>query len=738
MTTTRTWSGRWICGRPVYQPQQQPAPYLRQTFTLDKAPSSAIAYVCTGGWHELYVNGLKVDDRVLAPTISQFDRHLGYIAYDIAWLLRPGRNAIVAHLGNGLYNCQTSEVWNFVNAYWRDSPKLLCDIVVDGALVAKSDATWKAAPSPVIFDAMRNGETYDCSLEVAGFADADLDDSGWRGVELCNPPGGIPILEEQEPTRICHRYRPAAITRHSDQSWLIDFGTNLTGWTEITLRNDGSSHEPASVRLIHTEHITEDGQPDARNINSFIKSGDCQTDTVILRPEPGVTVFHPHFTYHGYRYTTVTASHPGVTIELAEGCFIHNDFPQIGTFDSSDETLNRLQQLTMQSYLCNFTGIPTDCPHREKNGWTGDAQLAAETGLWNYDGTRAYNAFMQTFADTQRPSGQFPGIAPSAGWGYNWGSGPAWDSIIFELAWQLRRFRNDSTIITQFYQNMKDYLAYCESMANDDLVSFGLGDWCAFDQSHAPTTRLTSSAYVYCDALRFAEFAALTGHDEDAAAARGLAQRIRAAVQREFDNHDGSWANDSVTALACVLYYRLCQPEQETELAARLADKVRAFDHKTDFGILGAKWTPRALAEHGYGTDAFLLVTQPEYPGWANWIRQGATTLQEHWNGSSSQNHIMFGDISAWMYEFLGGLSPDFHHPGFARVTFSPCLVPQLNRVDVSYRAPNGTLAVHWERQADGSVDIDLDLPEGTVADVRLPGLAPADVTGKQHFHVKP
>ena len=192
MNLERKWLGRWInAGRTMGTPTSEmvSAPYLRKTFLCERKPQKASLFLCGLGWHVLYVNGRKADDRVLAPTVSQFDKHVGYIEYDVTRLLKKGKNAVTVLLGNGLFNCRV-HMWSFDKAPWRDFPKLLCDIVIDGKTAAKSDASWKVHASPVTFNEFRNGQYYDARLEVPGFADPGLDDSDWKAASLCMPPGG--------------------------------------------------------------------------------------------------------------------------------------------------------------------------------------------------------------------------------------------------------------------------------------------------------------------------------------------------------------------------------------------------------------------------------------------------------------------------------------------------------------------------------------------------------------------
>ena len=724
----RQWRGRWInAGLTMGSPSDEvlPAPYLRKTFDCAQKPEKASVFLCGLGWHELYINNQKADDRVLAPAVSQFDKHVGFIEYDVTNLLQQGKNAVAVLLGNGWYNCQTHEVWSFDKAPWRDYPKLLCDIVVDGQTVAWSNASWKVHASPITFDALRNGQYYDARLETADFASPELDDSEWTAAGLAVPPGGRVIRETAQPCKVMHTY--PAVSKRFVTSVLTtyDFGVNLAGWCRIKVRGETG----AQVEIRYSELA----DPVSGNINtqefiSFIKSGPFQTDRYILKGDAAEEVYEPSFTYHGFRYAQIYITGKAEVVDI-QACFVHTAFDEMGCFESSDAILNTLQRNTLQSFKSNFVGIPTDCPHREKNGWTGDAALAAETGLWNFDMVPGFAHFTRIVADTQRPDGQLPGIAPSGGWGYNWGSGPAWDTVLFEYPYQTYVFTGNIEPIAKYYDNFKLYIEYCASRAEDDLIDFGLGDWCHWDRAQIAPVEVTSSGYYYQNVLRTAFFADRLGKTDDAAELRALASRIRHSFVKKFANPDGSFADGSLTATAAAIYFGLIDGWEAEKSAATLVKQVREQQHKANFGILGAKYTLRVLADHGYADDALEMITQQEFPGWGYQVRIGATSLWENWNGKDSRNHIMFGDISAWMYQYLGGIRPMKETPGFRKFKLQPCFVKKLSHIKACHRSPWGMIRSQWQKQA-GAICYEFDIPSGSCADIILPGQTICDAVG--------
>ena len=350
----------------------------------------------------------------------------------------------------------------------------------------------------------------------------------------------------------------------------------------------------------------------------------------------------------------------------------------------------------------------------------GDALLAAETGLFNFDLASSYHDWLQSVADAQRPNGQLPGIVPTGGWGFNWGSGPAWDSAFLLIPWYVYLYTGKAQIIEENYAGMKRYIEYLDTLATNHIVRFGLGDWCHVDRSRITDTRVTSTGYYYADTVVMAKCAELIGNKKDAKAFHDLAKQIAISFNNQFYNGDGTYAKGEITALGCALYQGLCPLEETAKTAAKLDESVKANRYRADFGILGAKYVPRALADYGYAQSAYRLITQPAFPGWVDWINHGATTLWESWTGADSQNHIMYGDIAAWMLQYLAGITPDEKHPGFSELTIRPFAPQELNALKVSCLLPCGSVKVDWKKEKN-TFRLNLALPKGVPCTVILP-----------------
>ena len=723
----KDWRAQWIksaAKMPSSPPYPvPPSPVLRRDFRVKKPVKSATAYVCGLGYFELRLNGKKVGDHVLDPAFSRYDRRALYVGLDVTSQLREGANALGVMLGHGWYNCHTKEVWQFESASWRDVPKLFLQLHIeylDGTQdVVCSDETWKASTGPIVFDGLRNGEVYDARNETPGWDQPGFDDSAWAESIIAAGPGGVLSAQPSEPCRVTATIAPVSMKEVRPGVWVYDLGQNFAGWAQLHV----SGPAGAEITLKYAEKIGPDGDIDQKNIEWFIKSGECQTDKYTLKGE-GEETWEPRFTYHGFRWVQMTGFPGTPTLANLRGCVVGTDFPEAGGFACSDDLLNRIQTCTKWAYVSNFVGIPTDCPHREKNGWTGDAVLACETGLLNYDSASGYTKWLEDMRDEQRPNGALPGIVPTGGWGYNWGNGPAWDSAAVLIPWYLYLYRGDARILAQQYETMRRYVDYMTTLATKHIVSYGLGDWCdpSMDAGNGVTcpSAVTSTGYYFVDSLVLAQTAEILGKASDARKYRALAGKIRQAFNKTFYQGAGRFDAAGQTTPACALYQGLVEPGEKAAVVAELVNRIEAKGGKLDFGILGAKYVLNALADEGQIDVAFAFATQRTEPSWGWWLDQGATTLWETWHGKSSRNHIMFGDISAWMIKHLAGINPDPAQPGFKHIIIRPRPVAALTWVKAWHETPYGRVRSEW-RRVNGKLALEVEVPPNTTATVHVP-----------------
>ena len=675
--------GKWISGGSAAP--ESAAPILVKRFNLDGIPKKVVLTLAVAGWHELSINGRRVGDGVLSPVTCQPDKRISSVAYDVAPFLEKGDNVVEILLGNGWFNCFTKDVWGFSSAPWLGAPKVRGELVADGKTFLVTDGSWTVRDSPIVFNALRNGEYYDARREGSRV--------NVRAVKVEPAPAMAVSPEDAVPCRAFDPISPVRSFPAGNGGTIYDFGSNRTGWCEIEVVGEAGS----KVVIDYDECLTPTNTL-LGDIGIFIRKNNdprpAQHDEYTLAGKEDGETWHPRFTYHGFRYAQVRTEGK-VELKSIKSVFVHSDFDSVGLFKISDPVFGKLQDATRRSHLSNFTGIPTDCPHREKNGWTGDAQLAMETGLWNFDAKAGYIHFLRMMIDAQKESGAVSTINPaSAGWGYGGAPWPAWDAALFEIPWQIYRFYGDDAPAREAYPAMKKYLSFVGGKAREDgLVKHGLGDWCAPAGVKVAPVLLTDSAYVYEFNRRVAFWADRFGEPSVAAKCREKAAKIKASFNREFYKGGGIYAGGEPTSLAAPLYFKgLCADGEERKVAEELLRRVRENGHKAMFGILGAKWIPRVLADYGHIDDAWRIFTQPDAPGWAIWTKDNDTLLESFDDTAGgtpvSHNHIMFGDLSAWAYEYLAGIKID--EPGFAKFHVEPHLPEGVESFEAVFKTPCG------------------------------------------------
>lgn len=724
MMDQMNWKGAWISdSRDV---NLKPAPYFRKEFTTKENVRDARVYIAVAGLYELYINGEKIGDHRLDPAYTRFDRRNLYVTHDVTSQVKNGPNAIGVLLGNGWYNHQSTAVWYFHEAPWRARPNFCAELHItytDGSKdIISSGTDWKTSLSPVTFNSIYTAEHYDARLEQQGWNVPGFDDSKWKNSMAVSAPSNKITSQTFHPIRISEEIPAKSMTRFDGRTWVYDLGRNIAGISSLTVTGE----EGTVIRLKHSERVYPSGRADQSNIDVHYRPTDdsdpFQTDIFILSGK-GEETFMPKFNYKGFQYVEVTSSRPlNLTKESLKGYFMHSDVPPRGNINSSDTLLNKIWWATNNSYLSNLYGYPTDCPQREKNGWTGDAHIAIETALYNFDGITVYEKWLQDHRDEQQPNGVLPAIIPTSGWGYHWANGPDWTSTIAIIPWNIYLFYGDPTLLEQCYDNIKRYVDHITEMSPSGLTDWGLGDWIPI-KSVSPK-ELTSSIYYYTDALILSKAADILNRKEDNVKYSALASKIRDAINVNYlDTASGIYGNGLQTEQSAPLQWGIVPDEAKARVADNLAKSIMNNGGKMDVGLLGTKAILNALSENGYADLAFELATRDKFPSWGWWIANGATTLYENWPIDSksdiSMNHIMFGEIGAWMYKSLGGIFPDENAPGFKNVILKPDFVKGLDMFEAEHDGPFGKILSSWKRE-NGNIIYDVIIPPNSTATVNL------------------
>lgn len=692
-----------------------PAPYFRKSFNTEKTVKNAELLITALGHYEVYINGKNITKGLLAPYRSAPTDYVYYDKYDVTELLIKGGNAIGVLLGNGMQNFLGAYIWDFDKAIWRGAPQFAFSLDIEYSDGTKesivSDTTVKTADSPILFDDVIMGEYYDAAKEITGWNLPDFDDSNWKFAITAPTPVGETKLCEANPIKIRNKIEPVSITK-IDGNFVYDFGVNSAGLCEIKVK--GQKGQKITFKYFET---LLDGKPHYDNIRfSFNKNPNNHFQEDILYCSGNEDTYMPHFTYHGFRYVEVIGlTDEQATKDLLTYYEMSSSFEQIGTFKCDNEIINTLQEMVIRTDLANFYYFPTDCPQREKHGWTGDASISTEHILYNFNAGKDYREWLRNIYKTINENGQLPGIIPTGGWGYFSGDGnpygPAWDGIVINLPYHLYKFYGDKEVLKDAVSPIIRYLTSCyRALGDDNIVHFGLGDWCVPNNdagAEKETRPFISTMILSVLASRAAEMFDILELPAQKEYALTLANRTKEAARKSYINTDTcSTIYNKQTCQAMAIYYNIYNEDEKPKAIENLVKLIADNGGNVNVGMFGSRVIYRVLSENGYYDLAFNMVTRPEHPSFAWTISIGLTTLPEQFivpgfRPMTSLNHHCFCDISGWFYNCLAGIKFNPTARDVKNIDLSPCFVEKLNFVEASHKNTVGEFNIKWERNGN-------------------------------------
>jgi len=719
-----------------------PAPYIRKGFEIDFIPDNAKLYICTPGFYELYVNGENITRGALAPYISNPDQMVCYDEYDISSYLVKGKNAIGMILGNGFAN-QAINQWQYSKADFRAPLCVSVSLNASGegkVFELETDESFKCHFSPVIYDMYRYGTHYDARLEIKGWCDGDFDDSLWHNAMIAASPRGEIVPFNSDPITAQYEITPTSVTlqedfcylktayhngkdiafTHVDKGYLYDFPKSIAGVCRLKIK--GEPGQRVTVR--HGERLSPDGKFNINSIYTFNNDYEdyihlFQTDVYILKGGEE-EIWLPPFTYHGFRYAFVEGiTADQATSDLLTAVVLNSDIRQIGEFECSDPIINNLYDMAILADLSNFHYFPTDCPQREKNGWTGDASASAEQYSYFFDCGKSLNFWLKSMSYTQK-DGMLPGIVPSTGWGYAWGNGPAWDSAAINIPYYLYKYTMDKSYLSDNADMMIKYLKYISTRRNKDgLIAVGLGDWCQPGSNNvnidAPL-RLTDTATVYDLCVKSAFMFGEINRVDDKDYALAFADELRHDIRKHLiDFSTMTAAGSCQTSQALLLSLGLFEKEEEAEAYKRLLDFIAEKDNHVFCGVIGLRHIFEVLCNHGDCELALQMITRPDEPSYGAMIERGATALCEALEENGAQescNHHFFGDIIRVFASCIAGLKINPDMTDANEILVSPIFASGLDFANASRILPAGKVSVNWKREGE-SVCVSVEIPDG-------------------------
>ena len=754
----------WITGlgRTIWEhfeaarPEYDPSPLFRKEFKLDRPVRRATLFICGLGYYEAFLNGQRVGDQVLDPAWTSYHKRAFYVAHDVTSLIKSGTNALGAMLGRGQFSPLCNDSWGLRRAEWVDQPRLIARLAVtfaDGtAQDIITDPSWRTTGGPVIYDDTRHGEIYDARRELPGWSSAGFDAGGWRTaavVQAQNP------LQAQliPPIREFPALAPVRCRERSKKERVYDIGRNLAGWARVTVQGPAGAkvlvdyaevpYDPelrgvipggrANPAMAHPEDTFREMTADVRQQNGYILKGG------------GPETFSCHFSYKGFQFIRVVAD-DGVAIGRVEAVPVHSDVAAVGEFECSNPLLNQIQKAAQRTFLNNFHSIQTDCPHREKQGWTADLYLTAEAAMFNFDMAGFYAKCVTDLADTQTPAGGLSTVAPSGPGG---GESTLWPAALVYVPANLLTFYDDRRTVAQHYEAMKRFARSSlmrQVPGKPEIITDVLGDWASPLDQPAPNgdtyvcappegRTLYGTAAHYRVVNTLARLARQLGKTEEAREFDDWDRRIATAFNQEFlDAGKNQYHGETPTGYrqavnAVPLDYGLVPASARGTVLDQLVENVQVTrGDRLNTGFIGTPALLEVLAKERPEV-AYALVTNTVYPSWGSMMQTGATTMWEGFGGDNSHDHPMYGCISSYFFKYLAGIQPDPVAPGFSHFSIKPAIVGDLTWVRAHFDSPHGRIACAWER-TDGKLVLNITVPANTTATVYVPALASAQATG--------
>ena len=724
------WQAKWIDPELPHDPEvKQPASCLRCRFTVVSTENTWLYITC----HGLYIasiNGKRVGDFVLAPGTGDYHQRLTVQCYDVSDLLKAGENEITVMLGDGWYRGSVGidGLWN----YYGEDIALLCQLEIGGTPVLCSDGNWEATQQgPIRENDLQQGEAYDARMEkMTGWHGVTVRDFGYNNLATTE---SVPILEQE-------RF-PGKLMKTPNGETVIDFGQNLAGYTELRV----TAKAGQKITLWHGETLDENGNFTQSNFDPGERSkhgGIPQKVEYICKD--GLNNYQPHFCIFGFRYAKVETE-----IELKDASFnaiaVYSRMPQTGFFACGNADVNRLFQNSLWSMRSNFCDIPTDCPTRERAGWTGDAGVFAPTAVYLMDCLPVLRKWLGECRLAQREDGLVQNIAPvnnagsmisnmlqgSAGWG---------DACVL-VPWTLYEAYGDKTILEENYDMMCRWLEFCSRRSletrpqnqnnpwKEYLVDqgFHFGEWCQPDIDNTEAMKRSmmvgapevATAYCFKSATLLSRIARVLGKDRDAEKYEEISENIRKAW-RFTCTQDGKIVSDRQCDYVRPIAFGLLTGDEAQAAADDLNQLVEQNRYHLNTGFLSTPDLCRVLADHGHVDTAYKLLLQEDCPGWLYAVKKGATTIWETWDGvrpdgtvHDSLNHYSYGAVSGWLFDGVCGIQYQV-----GQLVIAPKPHPSLDHAKAEWRASIGTVKSSWAYEGN-RLTFDISVP--VQAQVKLP-----------------
>ncbi|MBI5690548.1 MAG: glycoside hydrolase family 78 protein [Verrucomicrobia bacterium] len=790
LLTAADWRAQWISYRdtsPLHTSRKElylpPARHFRREFAAAKPVRRAVAYVSALGLYDLYCNGRRVSEAYFQPGWADYRKRAYYRAHDVTALVQAGgANALGVVLAEGWYSgyvgygLLVGQGPNRAGRYfYGKTPAFVAQLEIEYADGTRetvgTDASWRVTDRGPTREAdIIMGETYDARAELRGWAEAGYAAEGWEPAIRAEENPRVKaiftdILGDKEvdlgfvrparlqwyaapPIQVTQELPARRLTEPKPGVYIFDLGQNFAG--VVRLKVKGAAGTRVQLRFGEMLH------PDGRLMTENLRRARA-TDAYILRGDPAGETWTPRFTYHGFQYVEVTglAEKPG--LDAITGLVLHNDTPAAGAFECSDPVLTQFGHNAWWTQRANFVEMPTDCPQRdERLGWMGDAQAYIRTATYFADTAAFYTKWIDDVMEAQHSFGAFPDYAPypmAHGMRAGKSFGTGWMDAGIICPWTVWWVYGDTRLITKHWAAMTRFMDFRQATMDVNGLGVSIGNpWGDWLNVNEPTPiEFVDTCYHAIDCDLMAEMATAIGRKTEAAAYRARFKRIAEAFAKAYLKPDGTLSVDSQSAYVLAFAARLVPEERKAAAATRLAEKIKANDHRMTTGFLGTRHLLPVLSWVGQHDLAVRLFQSRVFPSWGYEVVNGANTVWERWDSYTKEHgfegaggkqnasmnsfsHYAFGAVMEWAYRTLAGI--DTEGPGYRKIVIAPQpptagsnpAVEPIHWVRAHYDSPSGRIVSAWKREG-GRFLLEATVPPNTTAKIVLPAATADGIT---------
>ncbi len=694
-------------------------PQLYATFEVHETDKNYFLHVNSLGYHEIVINGERVDTGPLTPAVSQFDKRSLINTYEASSLLKEGKNNIIVWLGSGWYTEGLPGVVNNGPVVRAQLEKVENN---QREIILTTDENWQGRKSSYTRHGNWRPHRFGGEIVDGALAENDLKidnpENPWSPVSLIDIPTHQASPQMTEQNAVTETISPISIKEMAPDTFLIDMGKNLTGWIEVHFSNLQKSQE---IKLDYCDHLINGEQFNDRNQwDMYIASGNS--------PE----TFINKFNYHGFRYVRITGLKEKPLAESVKAYLIQTDFEPAATFECSDPDLNRIHDMVNYTLRClSLGGYLVDCPQLERLGYGGDGNASTVTAQTMFNMAPLYHNWLQAWADVIRENGSMPHTAPNP---YRAGGGPYWCGFIISASWNTYQNYGDAGILEKYYPVMQKWLEYVaeytvdgllKQWPNTDYRNWYLGDWATpegIDQTNENSVDLVNNCYISVCFDQMSKIAGVLGKPENSEEYLEKKEQLNRKIHEVFfDASKGYYGTGSQIDFVFPMLAGAVPENLTDDITGTLIRHTENNHHgHLATGLVGIPVMMEWAVEANQPDFIYSMLKKKSYPGYLYMLENGATTTWEHWDGARSRIHNCYNGVGQWFYQAVGGIRAIDGEPAYREFLIHPQIPQGITWAKTQLESPQGTITVNWDLSAD-AMKMEIKVPVGSTAKLCRP-----------------